>query len=73
MLDPARERAHLDQANADIAAGEVRVAAQLRLIQRLHADHHDTADAMRLLEELQAALYAWRVHRQRIIEQLQRS
>ena len=67
MAEVLDEHAELAKADADIAAGERRVAEQIELIEWLAKHHHDTAMAEQLLRVFEQTLDAWREHRQLIL------
>ena len=70
MPDIAKEQVHLEKADADIRAGEARVAQQRLLIEELRRDGHDARDAERLLWTMQQSLKAWGAHREVIRQML---
>jgi hypothetical protein len=67
------ERAELAKAEHDIAAGEQRITEQLRRIEELERDGKDTTAAVRLLETLQGTLAEWRLHREAILQEIERA
>ena len=69
-MDRRMELAHLPLAERYIAAGELRVAAQAALIERMRAVGLPISAAEDLLALLQATLVEWRRHRSFIITAL---
>lgn len=72
MSDLKAEREHLFRAERDIAAGERRVSAQVRLVERLRQDGHETGDAEHLLRTFEQTLETWRGHRSLILQAIAR-
>jgi hypothetical protein len=66
------ELAHLGLADRHIAKGEMRVAAQAALIERLRARHSPVGPAEDLLELLRDTLLLWNDHRSLIVAALER-
>jgi hypothetical protein len=66
------EERHLAAANWHIAKGEVWVARQQKLIERLIAGGHDTTAAELLLGNFDDLLSSARAHRQLILRRLEK-
>ncbi|HYQ92251.1 MAG TPA: hypothetical protein VES89_09325 [Candidatus Competibacteraceae bacterium] len=64
------EKAHLAQANHHIAEAEGRLARQKQLIEELTADGHDTTNAKRMLQTLEATLKTMHAHRQLLLREV---
>jgi multidrug resistance efflux pump len=67
-----QELKHLAQADRHLAEGERRIADQIILIEELTAKGHDTTGAEKLLRNFEQARETWRVHRQLILDTLER-
>ncbi len=67
-----KEHQDLAKAEADIAAGERRVAEQILRLEELSRDSHDTTEAERLLRNFEETLEQFRVHRQLILDEIAR-
>lgn len=67
-----REVCDLGKAEADILAGERRIAAQIARIATLKADGHDTHEAEKVLATFQATLAEWVAHRHTILARIAR-
>jgi len=68
MSDIQQERDHLAQADQYIAEGEMRVAEQKALIERMTEQGQDTALAEEFLRNLEQTLEQFRNHRQLILD-----
>jgi hypothetical protein len=67
-----RERWALRKADRDIADGEQRISRQIRLIDELDRDGHDTVAAKDLLATMRTTLEEWRHHRALIVAEIER-
>lgn len=70
MPDLATERAHLAQAERDIAEGEKRIFRQEELLAHLRSQDQSTIEAETLLRVLQETLEGWKAHREQILRVL---
>ncbi|WP_237479413.1 hypothetical protein [Lichenibacterium dinghuense] len=64
------ELRHLETADRHLAEGAERIGKQEALVARLDQDGHDTAEALRLLEQLRSLQEQSIAHRQHILEAL---
>jgi hypothetical protein len=67
-----RERWALRKADRDIADGEQRIFRQVRLIEELDRDGHDTVAAKDLLATMRTTIEEWRHHRALILGEIER-
>ena len=61
-MDRVVELAHLRLADRHIAEGELRIAAQVALVERLRAGKYPIAKAEEFLELLRATMVIWQDH-----------
>ena len=71
-MDLATEKAHLAQAERDIAQGEQRITRQMLLIDRMRRGGHDVSEAEKLLQMLRDTMAVWQTHREDILMELAR-
>ena len=71
-LDRQMELEHLPLADRSIAEGELRVAAQMALVERLRVGHLPMGPAEDLLALLRETLLLWNDHRSLIVAALER-
>ena len=64
------ELAHLRLADRHIAEGELRIAAQFTLVEKLRRAKRSTGPAEDMLELLRTTMVAWQYHRSLIVASL---
>jgi hypothetical protein len=69
-LHKQKQRDHLAETDRHIASAERRIVEQERRLTELMADGHKTTEAQRLLTVMQESLEQYKIHRQAIVDEL---